>query len=273
MIEWVIGAGCLWLFYLAQKERNRPFMRQIHAEVRVDELADRCEVMVVNDYGVPITANFDWKRVENLRPQEPLPRTLVIPPVHEVCVARLWHDGPHPKVSVDWAWVYGSAEALPDHRHVYRLPYREGESYRVSQGPGGSFSHTGDSHHAIDFDMPEGTPVLAARGGLVADVENQFRGRGLDRNVGGNYVMVLHSDGTVGEYFHLKFGGVKVRPGQQVEAGEFLGYSGNTGFSNGPHLHFMVFKALDGRRRQSIPIKFQLQSGVAGLIEGQAYQS
>ena len=56
---------------------------------------------------------------------------------------------------------------------LYRLPYLEGQAYAVSQAPGGFIStHTApESRHAVDFRMPEATPVVAARQGVVAAVE------------------------------------------------------------------------------------------------------
>ena len=60
------------------------------------------------------------------------------------------------------------------------------------------------------------------------------------RNAAGspNFVVVLHSDGTTGEYFHLERGSVQVRAGDRVARGQWLARSGNTGFSTVPHLHF-----------------------------------
>jgi murein DD-endopeptidase MepM/ murein hydrolase activator NlpD len=64
-------------------------------------------------------------------------------------------------------WTVGDKDAIHDDDHLYALPYAIGNSYRVLQGYGSRFSHTGLEAFAIDFDMPEGTPVHAARGGVV----------------------------------------------------------------------------------------------------------
>jgi murein DD-endopeptidase MepM/ murein hydrolase activator NlpD len=67
---------------------------------------------------------------------------------------------------------------------------------------------------------------------------------------------------------------VKVAVGQTVEAGDVIGLSGNTGFSSGPHLHFSVFKAKDGKSRESIPISFRTDKGAeTTLLTGQAYRT
>ena len=64
-------------------------------------------------------------------------------------------------------WTVGDKDAVHDDDHLYALPYASGKSYRVLQGYGSRFSHTGLEAYAVDFDMPEGTPVHAARGGVV----------------------------------------------------------------------------------------------------------
>src|SRR5262249_37307753 len=87
-----------------------------------------------------------------------------------------------------------------------------------------------------------------------------------------NYVLVRHSDGTLGHYCHLQKGGVTVKPGQFVKAGQLIAHSGNTGFSSGAHLHFSVFKTRDGRERISLPVKFQADNAQpVPLVEGQRY--
>ena len=105
----------------------------------------------------------------------------------------------------------------------------------------------------MDIAMPEGTPIIAARGGLVVKTENNQAGRGSDPS--GNFVRVLHDDGTQGVYLHLKQGSVSVRDGQRVGVGSLLGLSGNTGNSSGPHLHFVVQRDT-GAGWVSIPYEF-----------------
>jgi murein DD-endopeptidase MepM/ murein hydrolase activator NlpD len=120
----------------------------------------------------------------------------------------------------------------------YPLPWRGGP-FRLTQGPNGTFSHSDlKSRYAMDIAMPEGTPIIAARGGVVIEIENEQAGRGTHPS--GNFVRVQHDDGTQGVYLHLKQGSVSVGPGQRVVVGSPLGLSGNTGNSNGPHLHFVV---------------------------------
>jgi murein DD-endopeptidase MepM/ murein hydrolase activator NlpD len=107
--------------------------------------------------------------------------------------------------------------------------------------------------------MPVGTPVRAARGGLVVKVRDTSDMGGAHASFAcySNYVLVRHDDGTLGQYCHLKKGGVQVREGDHVTEGDMIALSGNTGFSSGPHLHFSVYKIKNGNERESIPVKFK----------------
>jgi hypothetical protein len=98
-------------------------------------------------------------------------------------------------------------------------------------------------HQGVDLSAPEGTPVLAANDGLVAYADNELTGYG-------NVVMVIHPDGTVTLYAHLAEG--RFFPGQAVRRGEVLGLLGNTGLSQGPHLHFEW--RVGGRPRNPLPL-------------------
>jgi murein DD-endopeptidase MepM/ murein hydrolase activator NlpD len=135
----------------------------------------------------------------------------------------------------------------------YPLPWTGGP-FRVTQGPGGRFSHTGPKgRYAIDIAMPEGTPILAARPGVVVSIENNQSGRGT--NPAGNFVRLLHDDGTMSVYLHLQQGSVIVREGERVRTGTLLARSGNTGNSTGPHLHFVIQQNV-GLDTVSIPFEF-----------------
>lgn len=167
------------------------------------------------------------------------------------------------------AFVFQERRAVPVKRQVldpqplrnlrpaqsqrYPLPWRGGP-FRLTQGPGGTFSHSDvKSRYAMDIAMPEGTPIIAARGGVVVKTENSQSGRGSDPS--GNFVRVLHDDGTQSVYLHLKLGSVSVREGQRVAVGSPLALSGNTGNSSGPHLHFVVQRDT-GAGGVSIPYEF-----------------
>ena len=124
--------------------------------------------------------------------------------------------------------------------------------------------------------MPEGTPVRAARGGLVVKIKDDSDkgGGSVKYDSYNNYVIIRHEDGTLGHYCHLQKSAAKVHPGQLVKAGDLIALSGNTGFSTGAHLHFSVFKTKDGRDRVSIPVKFRDADGeTITLAEGRRYRA
>lgn len=156
-------------------------------------------------------------------------------------------------------WTVGDKDAVHDDDHLYSMPYASGRSYRILQGYGSRFSHTGLEEFAIDFDMQVGTPVHAARGGVVARVEESHDTGCWEKGCGkfANYIVILHNDGTTGEYYHLMENGALVEVGDAVAQGQEIGYSGNTGHTTMPHLHFAVYRASSWGETQSIPVRFQ----------------
>jgi murein DD-endopeptidase MepM/ murein hydrolase activator NlpD len=177
------------------------------------------------------------------------------------------------KWSYSFSWTPGSLDARHDDSVVYDLPYRG--THLVIQGFHGTFSHTGDDEYAVDWEMPVGTPVYAAREGVVEGARATMTQGGPDpqlRNFD-NFVLIRHADGTIGTYDHFRQGGVAVKVGDQVSRKQLLGYSGNTGFTSGPHLHFMIFKANDGYTRTSFPMRFQTARGIVSPVQGQSYTS
>lgn len=95
------------------------------------------------------------------------------------------------------------------------------------------------THNGMDFRASPGTPIKSAGDGIVigtGDTDSVCRGASY-----GRWVMVQHKNGLSSLYAHLDL--IKVSEGQNVEVGDLLGYSGNTGYSTGPHLHFGLFVA------------------------------
>lgn len=157
----------------------------------------------------------------------------------------------------------------PDHDddYLYRLPYADDTTFPVIQSYGAKLSHRGVEQYTVDFGMPVGTPVHAAREGVVVLLEDSHDGNCWREECGrlANFVVVLHSDGTTGEYFHLERGSVAVRLGEQVRRGQPLALSGNTGYSTAPHLHFGVYRALRGGHTQSVAVRFHTRAGAVSL--------
>jgi murein DD-endopeptidase MepM/ murein hydrolase activator NlpD len=171
-----------------------------------------------------------------------------------------------PDYRYSFQWTIGDKDAVHDDDHIYLLPYASGTSYRILQGYGSTFSHTGLEEFAIDFDMDVGTPVHAARAGVVARVEESHSKGCWEDGCGryANYIVILHDDGTTGEYYHLMQRGALVDVGETVARGQHIGYSGNTGHTTMPHLHFAVYRATAWGNTQSLPVRFE---GSDGIIE------
>ena len=106
--------------------------------------------------------------------------------------------------------------------------------------------------------MPVGTTIRAARVGTVVRVLEHFGIGGIEERLKkrANAVFILHSDGTIARYLHLRRDGALVATGDRVRAGDPIGFSGNTGYSQRPHLHFDVFSIDDELGRQTIDVRF-----------------
>lgn len=155
----------------------------------------------------------------------------------------------------------------------YVLPYPVGKAYTCSQGFNGSFSHYGTFRYAVDFDMPIGTVVTAARSGRVVYVVESYSDN--DHAVGHeNVVVVMHEDSTYARYVHLTTNGALVESNQLLMPADTVGLSGNSGDSHHPHLHFDVTGTFAGRSDQTIPFDFKNTSPhLFGFERGVVYEA
>lgn len=98
-------------------------------------------------------------------------------------------------------------------------------------------AYNGKGHNGVDFQAAPGTRVKAALDGIVegtGDTDRTCKGASF-----GKWVFIRHSNGLSTLYGHLSL--IKAVEGQRVQTGDVIGYSGNTGYSTGPHLHFSVY--------------------------------
>ena len=233
------------------------------------------DYLVTNNEPVPVTVKLEFK-LKNLQSSS-TQRIFVIPAYAKnvkVLDLRMIKKDTY-GYNVSSYYVYGDqTNSSSTSSFEYHLPYARTASYRVSQGYNGSSSHRGK--YAIDFSMREGTPVHAARGGTVIEVkQNESIGCTKPKCLEyANYIRILHSDGTIAEYTHLKVNGSLVRKGDQVTIDDHIGYSGNTGWTTGPHLHFTVYRPRFGTSSKTIPVKFWLGKSVVvnELKENQHYR-
>jgi murein DD-endopeptidase MepM/ murein hydrolase activator NlpD len=223
------------------------------------------QLVAENDGPAPITVHVTLSG-ENYASDREWPLTTVIPPHSAVSLGRVFaaekNAGGY-NFLFRYSHHFGRIDAMHDADAVYRLPFEEGHSYPISQAHGGKLtSHNNrENLYAVDFAMPIGTPIVAARGGVVIDATFRHREGGFDPKYldKANTVAIAHDDGTVAEYAHLAPGAELVKLGQRVQPGDLVGYSGNTGFTSGPHLHFIVSRptVTEGKvTRLSVPVLF-----------------
>jgi murein DD-endopeptidase MepM/ murein hydrolase activator NlpD len=258
---------------------------KIEIELRRD--GDHVIEIARNHYAVPVVMQWQIDNAVNLAQLSPPGGVAILPAAAApngagapvvMTTARVVD----PSASIHPALAYHARFGDPNARptpYAYRLPYRKGKTFSVLQGPHGAFSHRGSNEFAVDFDCPVATHVLAARDGIVVATNAGATGHGTTPQylelARVNFVLVLHDDGTLGEYMHLAPSGVVVQPGQRVKRGDEIALSGNTGFSSTPHLHFQVMTAADdGVAARSFPFKFATAPDSAeDPIQSRAYPS
>lgn len=238
-----------------------------------------------NRYAVPIVIRWWLEALDNVEPRSAVEGVALLPAAAgplgigpAVILAELDQIDPARRYRRELYFRarFGDPRAEPA-PYAYALPYPAGLTFSVLQGWRGAFSHRGSNEYAVDFDCPVATPVLAARPGVVVAAHAAAQGAGttpefLDYRRT-NFVLLLHDDGTLGEYMHLAPSGIEVTPGQRVARGQALALSGNTGFSSTPHLHFQVMTAGDdGLSARSFPFRLAIAPDhVEAPIQGRRY--
>ncbi|MFO1350614.1 MAG: M23 family metallopeptidase [Gammaproteobacteria bacterium] len=213
----------------------------------------------INDYRGPVALDVSVAEGKNFKAFPELPKTILVPGGAEIRAFTLRPADP----SAPWNYKlkYNVALGDPKAQHKppkpYGIPFAAG-SFPVTQGFHGAASHNHPaSEFAVDIAMPEGTDIVAARAGTVMDVANDFFGGGLDEKYQetANLIRILHDDGTMAVYGHLRLESARIAVGMKVKEGQVIGKSGNTGFSGGPHLHFVVQKNTD-MQLVAVPFEF-----------------
>lgn len=156
----------------------------------------------------------------------------------------------------------------------YKIPFDKNlHNVEIVQGRNGPWSHRKfnrrfDLSNALDFALPFGSEVRAARSGIVIWTHDlsEVAYRGLDTEVGinlpygtANFLWVRHQDETIAIYAHLAKSGIVVQNHQLVSRGEVIAHTGESGWVGPiPHLHFQVSS---GPPYRSIPIRFEDYDG------------
>jgi murein DD-endopeptidase MepM/ murein hydrolase activator NlpD len=219
-----------------------------------------------NTYYAPVQLAFRIMTPQNVAASTPLRGMQMLPPRGDATLLSVGAADPSMPVSFDYEYQFLPGDPQAQHRpdRPYRFPFGKSSSFLVTQAYPDTVTHTDpSSQYAIDFAMPIGTHIDAARGGVVIEIASDFFEAGVDAAKDGpraNVVRVLHDDGTMSLYGHLNWNSIRVKPGQRIERGEYIADSGNTGFSTGPHLHFVVQRNRGGAII-SVPIELETASG------------
>lgn len=234
----------------------------------VPQVSGKEHVLVAkNDGPAPVSAQIIFTELDNAASSLGATFKVVVPAGTERQIARVHGMAPKGEYSFrfNYRWRLGDPSAEHYDNALYRLPFGQGLSFSIAQGPGGHLSTHADGGQewAIDLPMPIGTPIVAARSGYVVEAVGEHGEGGPDAALMNktNYVRIMHDDGTFATYAHLLRDSVRVSIGQRVAEGGLLGLSGNSGYSSGPHLHFAV-ERFDGLSTVSVPFRFYNARGV-----------
>jgi murein DD-endopeptidase MepM/ murein hydrolase activator NlpD len=227
-----------------------------------------------NDAAVPATVVIQFRQLWNLAPAMNGSITRVVEPGERTTLATLRVVDRRRRFSAQPVVMIDLGSDSISHRPTepYAIPFGGTEARKLVSGAGGP-THLAENFYSFDFEMPEGTPVLAARGGVVVYLQDGFTEGGLSADLidRANLVSIGHADGTIASYGHL-LEGLEVAVGDSVTRGQVLGRSGSTGFSGRPHLHFHVGKRLMGGAHRTIPVVFDVGGlGPVELEEGTSY--
>jgi murein DD-endopeptidase MepM/ murein hydrolase activator NlpD len=249
---------------------------QIDVKIYHEATENGYAIFVDNNELCPISIEFKFN-LTNLKSVEGKNKIFVIPAQGKrikVTNLEVIKKNASYKLSYDTTYNYGDHFLTTYNTDfLYSLPFSKGSKYKIGQGYNGSFSH--QNQNALDFTMPVGTDIAAARAGLVISVTQKNNKTCATKTCAqfNNFVSIFHDDGTFAEYTHIKQNGALVKKGDKVEVGQIIAKSGNVGWSNGPHLHFVVYFQRIGKR-ETLKTKFKTLSGqVDELLEKSEYEN
>jgi murein DD-endopeptidase MepM/ murein hydrolase activator NlpD len=239
------------------------------ASFRIDKIESGpvCRIVAANKSVAPITISVRIdKAAYQYQSDRRWPLREVIAPNSTDEIARFFAKENQEPCQMELTYTHsvGNAFVMHDRYYKYRLPFKKGAIVRVTQEPNGVLTTHKDalSRYAVDFSVPQGTPVLAVRAGTVIEIRDSFSEGRADPKLAEktNLVSIIHSDGTFAQYVHLAPHSLLVHPGEQVETGQMIARSGSTGYAGGPHLHFDLRRARIGANgiveQESLPFDF-----------------
>jgi murein DD-endopeptidase MepM/ murein hydrolase activator NlpD len=278
-------ANGVWVFTDRQPDNGQPYetakversFEKPDVKLLRQETEEGITLYAQNTYFAPVQLGYRITMAENVAAATPRTGLQMLPARGEVTLIEVGKADPSAPLSFDYEYQFLPGDPKAEHRpdRPYRFPYAKASAFAVSQAYPDTITHKDpSSQYAIDFVMPIGTQIHAARGGTVIEVASDFFEAGVNAAVDGpraNVVRVLHDDGTMSLYGHLNWNSIRVVPGQKIDRGEYIADSGNTGFSTGPHLHFVVQRNRGGGI-VSVPIEFEGSGGAPVMVRtGERY--
>lgn len=250
-------------------------VRQLKAanaqRVWLKKTADRFKpgFFALNAYPGPVELAIDWRKPENVKAMPDLPQRFVIESGQSPKLFSIIPNEGAGAYSVNLQYRYVIGRPLPDYvsHTLYQPPLPIGSQFQITQAFNGPYSHNDpQNRYAVDIMMPVDTPIYAARCGIVLEVENDYSGSGTHQAYAGkaNSIRILHDDGSMAVYAHLALEKAQVHPGLSVASGQLIAYSGNTGLTTGPHLHFAI-QINRGMELVSVPFQFADEQGLAAV--------
>lgn len=161
-----------------------------------------------------------------------------------------------------------TGKVKPDNSYIYYLPFAKGSKFLLIQAYNSKMSHTKEL--SLDFKMKNGSKICAARDGVVIALKEDSDVGGLNNNFlnEGNHIIIRHEDGSVAMYWHLQKDAVVINMADTVKKGQLIGYSGNTGYTAFPHLHFQV----QDKNGNDIATRFLTKKGIIYLRPSNYYK-
>ena len=228
------------------------------------------DIYVSNTYPVPVEVEVSLTKAHNIISSPVLPARFVIPKQSKIKIFTLRPSMTNESFSYAYQYSFTIGDPRAEHHppKPYRPPFPNGNRFRISRSFQNN-SSAGDAYNAfaVNILIPKKVPVCAARKGIVIDIETRtFTRRTRSGNIqtSTTRVRLLHDDGTMGVYAHLKTGSVIVSTGMKVEEKQVIGEPGISNNSDMSYLYFAVQKN-SGMKLESIPFKFEDPNSNKGI--------
>lgn len=234
-------------------------LSQIKLKTYANKIEKGYEFLADNDEFCPVSVKVDFT-LKNMKSSKGNHKVFVIPARTKGFLISKLTNVKRGRYGYSYKTKFNFGNYLKssyDSTYVYDLPFKKGKIIKISQGYFGERTHKNE--RALDFSMPIGTDVYAARDGVVVKMVDNNTKTCYKKECAkfNNVILIYHVDGTFSSYAHIDTNSAKVKVGDKVEKGQLIAKSGNIGWSSGPHLHFIVYNQRMGRK-ETIETKFRI---------------